>query len=70
MAKLKQNKEIHNIHNGQGPSGKQMLPSKDLNCKELNEGTICGGVVRIKSVGMISHPEAGGGRKNDKGSER
>ena len=45
-----------------------MLPSKDLNCKELNEATICGGAVRI--TGMISHPEAGNGRKNDKGSEQ
>lgn len=50
MAKLKQNKEIHNIHTCQGPSRKQMLPSKDLNCKELNEGPICGGVVRIKGI--------------------
>lgn len=27
-----------------------MLPSKDLNCKELNKRTICGGVVRIQEI--------------------
>lgn len=56
MAKLKQNKEKHNIHTCQGPSRKQMLPSKDLNCKELNEGPICGGVVRIKGINRDKLP--------------
>lgn len=64
MAKLKQNKEIHNIHNCQGPSRKQMLPSKDLNCKELNEATICGGVVSIK--GINRDDKSPRGRQQDK----
>lgn len=32
------------------PQGNRCQSPKGLNCKELNEGTICGGVVRIKRI--------------------
>lgn len=32
------------------PQGKRFHSSKGLNCKELIEGAICGGVVRIKRI--------------------
>lgn len=41
-----------------------MLPSKDLNCKELNEATICGGVVSIK--GINRDDKSPRGRQQDK----
>lgn len=32
------------------PQGNSCHSPKGLNCKELNEGTICAGVVRIKRI--------------------
>lgn len=43
-----------------------MLPSKDLNCKELNEATICGGAVRITGINRDDKPPRGRQREEER----